>query len=231
MISPLTSICTTCKGRLEHLKETLQSKLDAAESCRGEVVILDYDSPDGLRGWVFDNHRASIESGLLNYYHAPNLPVFRMAHAKNAVALLSSFPIILNSDADVFEVETTPVPPGLFVHAGFLPNIGGHISVHRADFMRLGGYDESMVGWGYEDLDFKNRAMRMGLNESVVEGCRPIEHSDDYRNEFCGNAPIRESRDRNAEAAKSVIRVNDGIRWGEIVVEKNFNQWVKVWAS
>ncbi len=41
-------------------------------------------------------------------------------------------------------------------------------AVHRADFERVNGFDESFVGWGYEDEDLARRLRRVGVH--VADG-------------------------------------------------------------
>jgi len=37
---------------------------------------------------------------------------------------------------------------------------GGLFAVERANFWRIGGYDEGMVGWGGEDLELSSRLVK-----------------------------------------------------------------------
>lgn len=47
------SFCTTCMGRLHHLKETVRKNLtDNADWADLEYVIVDYNSEDGTGDWV-----------------------------------------------------------------------------------------------------------------------------------------------------------------------------------
>jgi hypothetical protein len=48
------SLITTCKGRLAHLKETLPAFLAQGAGC--EVIVVDYDCPEGAATWVNANH-------------------------------------------------------------------------------------------------------------------------------------------------------------------------------
>lgn len=49
----------------------------------------------------------------------------------------------------------------------------GCIAIRRSDFLELGGYDESFVGWGPEDQDFNLRA---GLRWPIRRVPGDIEH-------------------------------------------------------
>ena len=103
------SFCTTCKGRLEHLKQTLPANIEA---CKGypntEFVILDYDSRDGLEQWIKDNFQEEIKSGLVRYAKLDGATDFKMAHAKNMVHRLATGDVLCNVDADNFLASGTP---------------------------------------------------------------------------------------------------------------------------
>ncbi|WP_392545008.1 glycosyltransferase family 2 protein [Oryzobacter telluris] len=63
-----------------------------------------------------------------------------------------------NSDAD-------------FRYMGFLPCVlSGSLGIHRADFLALGGFDNSYAQ-GCEDVDFSWRAQLAGLTVGIAHGC------------------------------------------------------------
>lgn len=51
---PFVSIITTCKGRLEHLRQTLPKMLAQQYSSRFEVIVVDYDCPDETYRWCVE---------------------------------------------------------------------------------------------------------------------------------------------------------------------------------
>ena len=55
---------------------------------------------------------------------------------------------------------------------------GGRIAVSDENFKRLGGYDETMTGWGFEDIDFIYRAQTLGLTCHLSVGTDFIPHTD-----------------------------------------------------
>ncbi len=78
------SFCTTCKGRLHHLKETLPKNLsDNADYPHVEFVILDYGCPDGTAKWVKDTFPEEIKSGKILVAEFPSANGFYYPHAKN----------------------------------------------------------------------------------------------------------------------------------------------------
>lgn len=186
------SYCTTCKGRLHHLKETLPANLAAeAHNPNVEFVVLDYGSEDGLGEWIHQNFQAEIESGRLRYARSEQ-PFFRMAHAKNMAHRLATGDILCNVDADNFvpkdfsrwlgeQFDQDPhaiITPLALTQGEFvkqrtarvlkgqtpkLSGIGGRVAVSSEDFYKLGGYDERIEGWGPDDLQFCLRARDAGL--------------------------------------------------------------------
>jgi glycosyltransferase involved in cell wall biosynthesis len=188
------SYCTTCKGRLHHLKQTLPANMAAEkDNPNVEFVVLDYGSEDGLADWIKQNFQEEMQSGRLRYarYEAPH---FKMAHAKNMAHRLATGDVLCNVDADnfiapnfshwlrdVFEhnpksfVTCHMVKPIDFVKRYFyvrlggwrhLPNggMGGRIAIMRHEFEQLAGYDESVGAWCDDDKKFCHLAQSVGLN-------------------------------------------------------------------
>ena len=58
---------------------------------------------------------------------------------------------------------------------------GGIIVISAENFKKLGGYDETMTGWGFEDIDFIYRARTLGVTCCLSIGYSFIPHSDHLR--------------------------------------------------
>ena len=53
MNQPLIVFCTTCKGRAQHIEQTLPKNLaDNARYLNCKFVVLDYNSPDHLQEYL-----------------------------------------------------------------------------------------------------------------------------------------------------------------------------------
>ncbi len=167
------SYCTTCKGRLKHLKESLLANMAAERSnVNVQFVVLDYGCPDGTFDWLKQTFGPEIESGRLKCARYESAPTFEHAHAKNMVHRLATGDILCNVDADNFIapnfsrwlaqtfsdtpetiVLNMPVTLGRELEQKILwrllrkrlptHGLAGRIAIRRTDFERLRGYDES----------------------------------------------------------------------------------------
>jgi hypothetical protein len=216
--TPVVSYCTTCKGRLAYLKQTLPGNMMAErDNPNVEFVVLDYDCPDGTADWLKAEFGAEIASGRLRCgRHAP-APTFEHAHAKNMAHRLATGSILCNVDADNFIapgfsawlvqafksypdriVINIPVRLGAELNQKILwrlrrirlptHGLAGRIAISRANFERLGGYDETAFsGIGGEDTDLGLRARVAGLHALMIPHRLwgdVIRHGDDERVEF-----------------------------------------------
>ena len=199
------SIITTCKGRLDHLKQSLSAMVaqDGAE-----VVVVDYSCPDGTGNWVQDNFpavrvvRAEGEEGFSNW------------RARNLGAEVASGEMLLFCDADTIlaphaiEAISNAMPAktyGFFTRhstAHFNKSglrlgknqLRGFQVVPAEAFRQLDGYDDVPIGWGAGgDTDLEERLVLLGLKanplgDGIVE--EVVEHDNAARLAF-HKAPIR----------------------------------------
>lgn len=199
------SFCTTCKGRLHHLKETLpQNIAHNANYPNTEFVILDYGDEDGLGDWLKLNYQGEIDSGKIRYARYES-DYFRMAHAKNMAHRLATGDILCNLDAD----NVTAKDYANWLNKQFSQNpdiyirphrknvvkkeifnlkgqrgLLGCIAIHRNNFFKLHGYDEKFNGWGGDDENFDFRAKKAGLVRTDVPNSMladAIQHTDVQR--------------------------------------------------
>ena len=100
--------CTTCKGRTQHLEQTLPQNLRHNVRDDAKFVVLNYNSTDHLNTFLQSSHREDMESGRLVVYEFKAATPFRMAHAKNMAhrcGALEGGSILVNLDADNFTGE------------------------------------------------------------------------------------------------------------------------------
>src|SRR5258706_4595904 len=177
------SFCTTCMGRIKHLKDALpanliQNQLHAAI----EFVVLDYSSPDGLRDWTKETLQEHLCTGRVVYYSVTGFQYFHHAHAKNIAHRLARGEIVCNLDADNFtgfgfaqyliDAFSSDKPVLLRSPRG-IKGTFGRIALRKIDFEAIGGYDERMdCGWGFEDTDLVKRAVMAGIAEQFLHFVR-----------------------------------------------------------
>ena len=199
------SIITTCKGRLEHLKQSLPAM---AAQDGAEVVVVDYSCPDNTGDWVESAFpsvrvvRVEGEEGFSNW------------RARNLGAEVATGDILLFCDADTIlaanalEVIAKAMPAktyGFFTRdstAHFNKSglrlgknqLRGFQVVPTDAFRELEGYDDVPIGWGAGgDTDLEERLVLIGvrpspLGDGVVE--EVFEHDNAARTLF-HKAPIR----------------------------------------
>ncbi|MBS1664530.1 MAG: glycosyltransferase [Bacteroidetes bacterium] len=171
------SICTVCMNRLTYLRETLPLNIEENRHYPGiEFILLDYNSRDNMENWARIHMADYIASGLLKYYKTTEPEYFLLSHSKNMAMRLATGDIVCMVDADNFAgpgyahwvnevftkqgnttiittLEKADIPYG---------DQGGKLCFDRSMLHTSRGFDESLVGYGVEDLDLVNRLEKMG---------------------------------------------------------------------
>jgi hypothetical protein len=180
----LISAITTCKGRFAHLKSTLPS-LMALPDC--EVVVVDYDCPQGAGDWVQSTFPAA------KVVRVRDRPHFKAAEARNRGVAVATSPWLFMVDADVgvapvFIAAIRPqLRPGVFLRPEpLLHELCGALVVAASDLAAIGGYDEVFEGWSWEDVDAVRRLEETGRRADTfpAELLTPILHGDEARGRY-----------------------------------------------
>lgn len=159
------SFCTTCRNRLWQVKDTLEENLKAIDQTH-EIVLVNYGSTDGLSDWVWDNFENQIESGLLKYFEVDGAAVWNVARAKNLAHRLAGGDYLFNLDADnhirKFDIEKITEASSLKLHChqwskNWEDGSFGRIGMPKVVFDKIGGYDETLLAMGGQDIDILNR--------------------------------------------------------------------------
>lgn len=239
------SLCTTCMGRLGDLMQTLPVNIgDNADYPDVEFVLLDYNSPDGLGDWVARNMMGLIESGKLVYARTTEPQWYHMAHSRNVAFKLASGEIVCNVDADNwtnagFATYVNRLANECPEKAAFAKGrqlLRGRVGFFKREWLDLlGGYDESLDGYGHDDEDLLNRA--------VLQGFRLMRFGGRFVRRICTekdvkNANMREKNLRVTEAMNramsarnienGILTSNAGRNWGVATVMKNFREEVSL---
>ncbi len=202
--NPSVVFCTTCKGRAQHVEQTLPINLSDNSPCNGygvsKFVILDYNSQDGLIEYLKRFQRWIDEGRLVVYSYREDVP-FRMAHAKNMahrLGMLEGAEILVNLDADNYTgpgfgsyvaAEFKKHGDNAFLWAkmvkGEMPRgINGRIAVTVSAFLKSGGYDEEQFNtWSPDDKDFNCRLRRLGYDGVEIDPrfLNAVRHNDKMR--------------------------------------------------
>lgn len=160
------SFCTTCKGRLWQLSQTLPENVKYLNE-NVELIILDYQSPDGLREHLEENYKEYLDDGRIRYFKLLNNYNFHCAYAKNVVHLLSSGDTLFNLDGDGFiqsEIieqlnELKDMEILVPRHSPFNEGTHGRLGYTRNTFVYLNGYNEKIVKMQNDDGDLCRRAL------------------------------------------------------------------------
>jgi hypothetical protein len=244
------SFCTTCMGRLYNLKETLPKNIeDNKDYPNLEFVILDYNSNDGLGEWIKNNMMEHIESGRLVYYRTEEPKYFDMSHSRNIAFKVSTGDIVNNLDADNYTDNKDFTPKyswasylnmmanqcndkALFTKGKQLRH--GRIGFFKKDFMALGGYDEGLKGYGFDDEDLVKRSERLGFTLYRWGGqyYSRIPTSKKEKNvnlEVWYKDTEKTNKVISAEnIEKGIIVANQGKEWGKAKLVKNFKESVEI---
>jgi hypothetical protein len=95
-----------------------------------------------------------------------------------------------------FRINTPSGQPAM-IHQDMAKYYGGVVLVPNAQFEQANGFSNTYWGWGYEDLDLKNRLNRAGISMGRRKGTfRALHHDHDaYDDKGALNAPARANAD------------------------------------
>lgn len=227
------SFCTTCKGRAHNLKVSLPHNLRVLRSYPdAEIVVLDYNSQDGLQDWIKSNYGKEINAGRIRYARYADAEHFNMPHARNMAHRIATGDVLCNLDADNMLAAGTAEwlneqfgkNPNIIIYPDYfeagrlndkrekdgekpLRGIMGRIAIGRDNFFALRGYNEAYQA-GWEDRNFTARADKAGLRSVELPPDRygdVIQHTNEARIE--NMAPQNASATMAAMAASREKRM------------------------
>lgn len=193
---PTVSLITTCKGRLHHLKQTINQFLKQQIL---EIIVIDYGCPNNTYKWC-----ESLNNNIIKCAVTASInDEFNISRARNIGARVASGNILFFVDAD-------NILPDQFVANGLTiiserqldlccPGIDNLVSgtcfVKSHVWYTMNGYDENMTGWGYDDIDFYNRVEMAGFSYGIWNnnGLKIIQHPDHESTQYYTIKDKRES--------------------------------------
>jgi glycosyltransferase involved in cell wall biosynthesis len=179
----MAKLCTvtSCKGRLDHLKQSLPRM---AGQPGVSSVVVDFSCPQETGDWVETNFPK------VRVVRVEGEPLFSRSRSRNLGAAVADAEWLAFVDADVildpaFAKKVLPLlKPGHYYRAHPISDLlYGFIIVRRADFEAAGGYDEIYEGWGAEDIDLMDAFDAAGLRQAYFPGelLLAIPHSNEMR--------------------------------------------------
>lgn len=178
----MISIIIPCKGRLDHLKQSLPPLL-VQMGPTDECIVVDYDCPENCGDYAIAQGAQVVK--------LENAPIFNLPHARNLGAKAAAGDVLVFLDADMIalagwlENVTARIAAGThkLLHTGC-----GSCAIARETFESINGYDETFEGWGDEAVDFFYRCERVLNVEQVASYKRillkEIRHGDEDRTRF-----------------------------------------------
>jgi predicted O-linked N-acetylglucosamine transferase (SPINDLY family)/glycosyltransferase involved in cell wall biosynthesis len=159
---PKLSFIIPCMGRLLSLQQIL-ARVVAQPDCT--CIVVDYSCPDRCGDWVTDHFPQ------VRVVRHPGQVRFNQCVSRNLGAKAADTPWLCFCDADILlapSFANTVIPllrPGNHYRAHPLvdPCLYGTFVCARSDFLRMGGYDEVMQGWGDADLDVYDSLTAAGV--------------------------------------------------------------------
>jgi hypothetical protein len=186
-------------NRLHHIRKTLPKNIeDNIDYPNVEFVLLDYGSEDGLEKWVISNMQGELQNGILNFKRTNKPKKYLSSHSKNMAHRQSTGDIVCNLDGDNFTGpgfaeylnQHFQNFPDSFLSVDYNNNWNeksdtfGRIVCWKKGFERIGGDDEKMIWYSYDDIDFCERLRKSGTDQHFIsnqEFLKTIQHGDEER--------------------------------------------------
>jgi hypothetical protein len=200
---------STCKGRLEHIKQTAPAFLKATSKNVG-YLIVDYECPEHSGNWVLSTLGRTGRADALCIRTKPDIfhkTIALNAGTKYAISKMGA-EYLLYFDADtiihpgLIKQITPLLRPDRFIITDPMgkPDLTGFLIIHRSMFEKSNGFEESFRSWGSEDFEFRLRLFAKYNYQFDIINCdflSPIEHDDEMRVKFYKDKNIKFSNQKN----------------------------------
>ena len=168
---------TSCMNRRWQLEETLPDNLALLRGSKHFIAVCDYNSEDGASE-ILARFKTEIVDRRLLVFRTDEPRHFHMSAAKNLahrLALTMSPDVLFNLDADNFLTQSTIE----MIESRFGSDVdtcfhnwaataddgsSGRVALSAQSWMKVGGYDESLLGAAWQDIDLVFRCRALGLH-------------------------------------------------------------------
>ena len=167
------TFCITCMNRIHQIKQTLRKNLDDNKNSGYNInfVLVDFGSKDGLKEYIINNFEIDLKSEYLKFYYTDELKYWNSPIAKNTSHLLGNGKYLVNLDCDNFTGingadflidHYKNKGDNIIIHQSsniFGSGTMGRISMTKENFLKIGGYNQSLFPMSHQDGDIVNRAI------------------------------------------------------------------------
>lgn len=217
--APKVWVIVTCMGRLSFLKRTLPSVLAAVDAT---YCLVDYSCPERSGDWVRREYAEECRTGRIELVKSEGHATFHKAAALNvgaARAIRRGAEYLCFLDADTLVFPTL----GAFIHANLEPrrflvalhgrSLFGFLVVPAREFEAQGGFDESIVGYGGEDIEMRLRLhLVAGLSyvDAPLHSLHGIHHRPALRTAHYAERNVEVSNAANLSYVRERVRTWTG---------------------
>lgn len=172
----LISLCIPIMNRLDDFKETIGSHVsEALASPPVEIVVLDYNSTDGLNDYmkgIMGRLMFTNESRITHKKYSGR-DTYHAAHANNLAMLAGKGDWVVLVPADVFTMYGYVAALRNLIDIGYQwantdKKRRSTIAINKDEFIYSGGYDERFECYGPDDVDLIERLERRGLKRGAI---------------------------------------------------------------
>lgn len=191
------SIISVCMNRNVNLERVFPSWLSSGAR---EIVIVDWNSKPPIRDMIRklerEHSRSSAHSPIVKIITITNVDTWVLTKSFNAAARVASSQWLLKLDADIkLDTDCIKEFESCEVHKMFYAGdwkcaddengqkLNGVMYVARDDFLNVGGYNEYIETYGYDDCDLYGRLEKAGLSRMLIPLSKlaHIPHSNELR--------------------------------------------------
>jgi hypothetical protein len=199
------SLICSVKNRTDMLKISIQSWIKHKDI--KEYVIVDWSSDEDISYLSkLDDRIKVIRVENEKYFSVVKAPNLAIKNTCGDLIIKMDVDYILNPYYDFFQeykIKKNEFLTGNWEDflidndMGFIRYLHGFLYAHRENLIKIGGYNELMKNYGYEDCDIFNRLTDIGLERKYLNHNKPciihMPHPDSVRSENYENKDIMET--------------------------------------